>query len=563
MIVSVWMRWISSSRKGLPATSRLRQRLSERLRSSRRGRRRAAATFEPLEGRELLAVPGVDYSLTGFRWADASHITYSIAPDGVFWDHAPNVLNATFDAKFGAGVWERQIARALATWEASANINIGLMGDSFNDLDALGLAQGDTRFGDIRFGGYDFASTTTLAQTYFPPPNGSTAAGDVEINTAMNFAIGSDYDLFSVLLHETGHSLGLDHAADPSDVMYYKYGGVRAGLSPGDIAGIQALYGPRVADSYQKQGLGTGFGSTIDVTGSLNAWGAALFGGVSLATIGDTEYFSVVAPAGASGALHVTAVTTGLSLLSPRVTLFDASGRALDSEGNPSAWGDNVTASVGAVVPGHRYIVAVTGATSDVFAVGSYVLALSFDGASRVATPPARVQTPTPAPTPAPPTVVLPPDRFEPNNNFAQATPLGNVTQVVVTGLWLNTASDVDDFAFRNARAGLYVVNAQGMNLLVIDAFGHVLAQGSGQVALRIARPRTPIFVQVTASAGAPVSSYSLSVASQTPSAASARTRRREITPHVASTPQVRHPLAWSAPWAHGRPALATAHRGS
>jgi hypothetical protein len=133
----------------------------------------------------------------------------------------------------------------------------------------------------------------------------------------------------------------------------------------------------------------------------------------------------------------------------------------------------------------------------------------------------------------------------------------------VVTGLWLKTASDVDDFVFRNARAGLYVVNAQGMNLLVIDAFGHVLAQGSGQVALRIARPRTPIFVQVTAAAGAPVSSYSLSVASQTPSAISAHTRRREITPHVASTPQVRLPVAWSAPWAHGRPALATARRGA
>ena len=64
-----------------------------------------------------------------------------------------------------------------------------------------------------------------------------------------------------MLLHETGHSLGLDHAKNPAEVMYPVYGGIRTGLTAGDIAGIQAIYGARSLDSYQQQGLGFGFSS--------------------------------------------------------------------------------------------------------------------------------------------------------------------------------------------------------------------------------------------------------------------------------------------------------------
>src|SRR5271157_2967406 len=196
--------------------------------SARRTHRRRLSC-ERLEERTLLATPGVDYVVTGYSWPNPSHITYSIAPDGVFWDHGTNVLNSTFNAKFGtSGIWERQIALALATWESVANINIVPVSDGPYDYNTLGLAQGDPRFGDIRFGGYTFPDTTiTLAQTCFPPPNGSTAAGDVEINTSMNFNIGSTYDLYSVVLHETGHSLGLNEAPNPAEVMAIDYGGLR------------------------------------------------------------------------------------------------------------------------------------------------------------------------------------------------------------------------------------------------------------------------------------------------------------------------------------------------
>ena len=142
----------------------------------------------------MTAIAGYDYLLSGESWADPSHITYSIAPDGVFWDHGTNNLNATFNAKFGTdGTWQKQIARARqpgSRWPTSTSSPVG---DSTYDFNVLGSSQGDPRFGDIRFGGYAFpGNTTTLAQTYFPPPNGSTAAGDVEVNTSMGFNIGSD-----------------------------------------------------------------------------------------------------------------------------------------------------------------------------------------------------------------------------------------------------------------------------------------------------------------------------------------------------------------------------------
>ena len=338
--------------------------------------------MEGLETRDLkTAVAGVDYLDSGYQWANPSHITYSIVPDGVQWDHGITNLNAVFNAKFGNGPWQRAIAEALATWESVANINIAQVADAGLPFNTPGLAQGDPRFGDIRFAGYAFPDdTTTLARTYFPPPDTGTGSGDDEINTTMGFNLGSDYDLYSVMLHETGLALGLAEVTNPTEVMYGIYTGIRTGLAAGDIAGIQGLYGPRTADVFQQQGQGLGVSSAIDVTSELNAAHQLTLNNLSLATIGDTEYFSVVAPAFPGATLEVTAAAGNISLLSPQVSILSAAGQALDVEGNPNAWGDNVTAQVSQIVPGQRYIIAVTGATQDDFAVGAYQLDIDLRG---------------------------------------------------------------------------------------------------------------------------------------------------------------------------------------
>lgn len=384
----------------------------------RPGRRTLRPSLEPLEGRALLATSGYDYILTGLEWPNPGHITYSYAPDGVLWDHGVNNLNATFNAAFGTA-WRAQIARALATWQSVANIEISPRGEVGNaDFNVVGPGQGDSRFGDIRFGGYNFNNPNMLAQTYSPPPAGYTGSGDVAINTSMSYHIGSNWDLFSVMLHETGLSLGLAEPPNSSVVMNTVYGGVRRGLTAGDIAGIQAIYGARVPDGFQSHGQGLASTNAINVTPILNANAQATIANASLSTIGDTEYFTVVAPAGSGQALQVSAVASGVSMLSPKITLLDASGNVLGTAAKPSAWADTVSTSFGSVTPGQKFIIAVTGATSDVFAVGAYHLQVSFPNAvpahpsggtgttsgtgSSTAPTPVPVHVPVPKPVPKP-----------------------------------------------------------------------------------------------------------------------------------------------------------------
>src|SRR3954447_23861472 len=118
------------------------------------------------------------------------------------------------------------------------------MGDSGLALGTPGMAQGDLRFGDIRVAGRPLAIGPHLAQTTFYDYSGSTWTGDILVNDQYPFSLGNvpgQYDLYSTMLQETGHALGLDNnATDPSSVMWETYA-YRTGLSASDVASIQAL----------------------------------------------------------------------------------------------------------------------------------------------------------------------------------------------------------------------------------------------------------------------------------------------------------------------------------
>jgi hypothetical protein len=484
-----------------------------------------------------MATAGYDYVLSGDSWADPSHITYSIPADGIFWDHGINNLNATFDAKFGAGVWERIFARALATWQSVANIDISQVADGNEDFDSLGRAQGDPRFGDIRLGGYAYnVSTTILAQTFFPPPNGSTAAGDFEANTSINFNIGSEYDLYSVALHEMGHALGLDHALNPSNVMYAHYQGVRTGLSDGDIAGIQAIYGPRTPDSYQAQGLGLSFSSSIDLSAGLARNPNVEITGVSLPRIGSSEYYSFVVPANASQSLQITAVAANISMLSPKLSLYDGSGNLVARASNPSAWSDNITVTASNVVPGQRYYVVASGATGDYFDVGGYQLRVSLPGSIPsnpvVLTSPNNQGSTFPTPTVQPLAIrtAAAPDRYEPNNSFSQAASLGSVSQIDLDHLSLDSATDRDYFRFKPARPGAYRIVASGASISIFDARGRLIAGGHNQLTINVPKRITNYVVLVNSSSHSIIPDYTLSIAPAHPAKFQTRHAARRVT---------------------------------
>ncbi len=466
---------------------------------------------EALEDRRLLATPGYDYVLSGYAWQNPSRITYSIAPDGVFWDHGTNNLQASFGSRLGTANWQRAIARAFATWQAVADINLALVGDGAYDFNTLGVAQGDSRFGDIRLGGYVFPNNnTTLAQSYFPPPNGSTAAGDLEINTSLDFNIGSAYDLYSVVLHELGHSLGLEHAPSPSVIMAPNYGGVRTGLTEGDIAGIRAIYGPRSLDVYQRNGRGLAT-SPIDVSAALSTGKQGTTSDLSLTSIGSSEYFTFQAPGDASGRFTVTAAASGISMLSPMVSVYDEAGGLISQASNASSWSTNVTATVEGVIPGRRYSIVVTGATSDVFSVGAYALVVGLP--DRTVTPPAPVNpgTSTPPPGPTQP-LSIPADRFESNDTIASSSWIGRVTQLSVGALSFSSASDVDYFALQTGQKGPLRVTAAGAVVQIYNARGKLVARGVGQASASSARAGTLFYVRTSAPGSEGVAGYSLSI---------------------------------------------------
>lgn len=197
--------------------------------------------IEALESRTLC------YAVSGLRWANPT-ITYSVMPDGTkLTDTASSVLYAELKA-YSPAAWQAEFARAMNTWAQYANITVKQVPDDGSPRNSWGLVQGDPRFGDIRLGARDL-SDGVIAGTYYPSAKGSvqggTDPGEITLNTDYTFRLGSTYDLYSILLHETGHALGLAHSTSGTVMYAYAPTGVYAGLSADDIAGIQAIYGAK------------------------------------------------------------------------------------------------------------------------------------------------------------------------------------------------------------------------------------------------------------------------------------------------------------------------------
>lgn len=83
-----------------------------------------------------------------------------------------------------------------------------------------------------------------LAHTFYPAGvNPEPVAGDVHLDEEETWSMGGSPDLYSVLLHEVGHALGLGHSDRREAVMYpyYKHSTV---LHAADIATLRMLYAP-------------------------------------------------------------------------------------------------------------------------------------------------------------------------------------------------------------------------------------------------------------------------------------------------------------------------------
>ena len=332
--------------------------------------------IEALEDRAVPATFGVP-------WSDPSNLTLSFVPDGTPIAGHTSALFQSLGAFEPTAAWESDILRAFQTWAVNANINIGLVPDGGQALGSAGASQHDPRFGDIRIGAQPMAPDALSISVPNDPAVSSTLSGDVLINTSDNFG---QLDLESVLLHEAGHVFGIGDGTDPNSPMFSEYEG-NTQLTSADIAALQALYGTRAPDPHEgSNGNDTiGTATTIPFPGGYTGTTPLVAYG-DISTNKDADVFAIRPPSGYHGAITVRLQSAGISLLAPHLSVLDAKGHVLADAQSQSDMGDVVTLHLNQSDPNATYYLKVQGATSDVFGIGSYGVAVSFDASSTVST---------------------------------------------------------------------------------------------------------------------------------------------------------------------------------
>ncbi|WP_373001845.1 matrixin family metalloprotease [Marinobacter sp.] len=194
-------------------------------------------------GYRLLELDGYIVKWGEQRLGVGASISYAFADEPLRFENARNCrelapmkMLSGQDLPFETLV--RETEAAFKVWERAADLSFHRVADA-RDADIVLGAQGKPRmraFANVSYGPEESGGVRAIEQSL------------VCLNPDQSWKVGfgGDKDIYDIrytLIHEIGHAIGLDHPGPSGQVMGFRYTEDFPELQPGDLRGVQRLYG--------------------------------------------------------------------------------------------------------------------------------------------------------------------------------------------------------------------------------------------------------------------------------------------------------------------------------